>query len=288
MTMNDPRRDRAIGSLVGLAVGDAVGTTLEFEIRDTYEPLTDMVGGGPFRLRPGEWTDDTSMALCLADSLIETGGKVDKAHLLTRFVRWWEEGHNSVRGECFDIGMSTRDALIDFKLTGSECNNTDPDRQANGSIMRLSPAVICACTRDSARANARDQGLTTHAAAVPTQCCDRLAGLLWDAIEAGKAPPELLKTAGKPRHEIRSTGHAPATLEAACWSVATTGSFRDAVLAAANLGGDADTVGAVAGQIAGALYGLAGIPAGWVGRLAWRDEIVERAQVLWDLRSPRG
>ena len=105
-------RDRAIGALIGLAVGDAVGTTLEFKRRDSYEPLRDMIGGGPFRLKAGEWTDDTSMALCLADSLIATDGQFDAADLMGRFVRWRDEGENSVNDRgCFDIGITTSSAL---------------------------------------------------------------------------------------------------------------------------------------------------------------------------------
>src|SRR5215471_2797105 len=95
-------RDRAVGSLLGLAVGDAIGTTLEFTIRDSKPPLTDMVGGGPFNLKAGAWTDDTSMALCLADSLIACNG-LDERDLMQRFVGWWRHGQNSCTGRCFDI-----------------------------------------------------------------------------------------------------------------------------------------------------------------------------------------
>src|SRR5215475_16067531 len=114
---NNPE-DRARGCLLGLAVGDAVGTTLEFRSRDTCPPLTDMIGGGPFGLPPGEWTDDTSMALCLADSLIENGD-LDETDLMRRFVRWWRNGENSVAGLCFDIGFTTRAALSEFERSGN-------------------------------------------------------------------------------------------------------------------------------------------------------------------------
>src|ERR1700754_2398601 len=107
-------RDRAVGALVGLAVGDAVGTTLEFSRRDSMPPLKDMVGGGPFRLQPGQWTDDTSMALCLADSLLACDG-LNQHDLMQRFLRWWRDGENSCTGECFDIGITTRTALMRFE-----------------------------------------------------------------------------------------------------------------------------------------------------------------------------
>src|SRR5262245_14888700 len=133
--------DRCRGSLLGLAVGDAVGTTLEFETPGTFEPITDMVGGGPFRLRPGEWTDDTSMALCLATSLVSCEG-FDAADQMTRYLRWMEEGYWSSIGRCFDIGATTREALLRYKRTGDPWSgSTDPHSAGNGSLMRLCPVV---------------------------------------------------------------------------------------------------------------------------------------------------
>jgi ADP-ribosylglycohydrolase len=283
--MIDGRRDRAIGALVGLAVGDAVGTTLEFVTRDSCPPITDMVGGGPFGLKPGEWTDDTSMALCLADSLINNDGAVVPRHLLACFVNWWRHGLNSVTGACFDIGTATFVALDTFERFGTLENNAEPERQANGSIMRLTPVVLCARSKSDAVRLALAQGRTTQAAPVPQQCCGQLAAFLWDIIETGRIPHDISAKASRRREDISSTGHAPATLDAACWCVATTGDFRSAVLKAANLGDDADTVGAVTGQLAGSLYGLSGIPTEWLGRLAWLDDIAARGEKLWLLRG---
>ncbi len=270
--------------MVGLAVGDAIGTTVEFLRRDTFEPLTGMVGGGPFELKPGEWTDDTAMALCLADSLIARQGSIDRRHLLAMFVNWWRYGYNSATGFCFDIGTATRHALAAFEDNGTTINNEHPDRQANGSIMRLAPVVLCATDRKSALHLSREQSLTTHAADVPLKCCEQLAGMLWDIIETGRLPADVKAVAQIPRDEIKSTGHAPATLEAAIWSVVTTDNFREAILAAANLGDDADTVAAVAGQIAGALYGHSNIPEEWREQVAWHQDIMERANSLWNIR----
>jgi ADP-ribosyl-[dinitrogen reductase] hydrolase len=135
-------RDRAAGALVGLAVGDALGTALEFSERDTDAPLTGMVGGGPFGLRPGEWTDDTAMALCLADSLLARRG-LDQRDLIARFVRWWRAGENSCTGTCFDIGGTTRRALAVFERTGNPvAGSTNPQSAGNGSLMRLAPVAI--------------------------------------------------------------------------------------------------------------------------------------------------
>ena len=105
--------ERYRGYLLGLAVGDAVGTALEFRRPGSFALIADMMGGGPFQLNPGQWTDDTSMALCLAESLIEKQG-FDPLDQMQRYVRWWKEGHLSCTGNCFDIGNATRVALQTF------------------------------------------------------------------------------------------------------------------------------------------------------------------------------
>ncbi|GHD18365.1 ADP-ribosylglycohydrolase family protein [Tianweitania populi] len=283
--MSDAAKDRAFGALIGLAMGDAVGTTVEFQARDTFAPLTDMVGGGPFKLKPGEWTDDTSMALCLADTLIAHQGRVDARHLLCGFVNWWQHGWNSVTGVCFDIGIATTQALSSFLRDGTLINNAEPQMQANGSIMRLAPVVLCARSEQEAVDLAMAQGQVTHAAPVPQACCEDLARLLWRLVETGDEPAAFPAARRIERNAIISSGHAPATLQAAIWSVATTTNPRDAILTAANLGDDADTVAAVAGQIAGARYSLSALDRAWVQRLAWRDDILQRCEDLWALRS---
>jgi len=124
--------DRAVGALVGLAVGDALGTTLEFRSPGTFEPIDDLVGGGPFRLPAGAWTDDTSMALCLAESLVDVGDH-DPADQLRRYVAWWRDGHLSSTGSCFDIGLTTRRQLARFERTGEVIDpDVDQESAANG------------------------------------------------------------------------------------------------------------------------------------------------------------
>ena len=125
-----------------LAAGDAVGTTLEFAARESVVPIDDMVGGGPFNLQPGEWTDDTSMALCLATSLVACGG-FNPRDQMERYVRWMDEGYYSSTGECFDIGVTTSTALHRFERTGEPYSgSTDPHAAGNGSIMRLAPVPM--------------------------------------------------------------------------------------------------------------------------------------------------
>jgi len=163
--------DRATGAMLGLAVGDAVGTTLEFSARDSQPPLTEMIGGGPFQLRAGTWTDDTSMALALADSLINRGS-LHPHDLMSRFVNWWRWGVYSATGECFDIGLTTRTALAKFEEDGDPfAGSADPQSAGNGSLMRLAPIAIWGIQagEEAMREAARTQSATTHAA---PQCLD--------------------------------------------------------------------------------------------------------------------
>lgn len=295
--MRSEIENRAIGALLGLAVGDAIGTTLEFRPRDSYEPLTDMVGGGPFSLESGQWTDDTSMALCVADSLIEKGG-LDQTDMMERFIRWWEHGENSPTGTCFDIGNATRQALSKFKTTGDPvAGSTHPRSAGNGSIMRLAPvAIFFHRSAEDAATAARAQSVTTHGEPASVDAAAFLAELLVEAI-SGVGKDELLApraidavteireiAAGswrrKSRSEIRSSGYVVHTLDAALWCVSRSANFEEAVLLAANLGEDADTVAAVTGQIAGAIWGASGIPRHWRNRLAWEERIVRIASEL--------
>ncbi len=299
--------DRIRGGLLGLATGDAVGTTVEFRPPGSFAPLVDMVGGGPFGLPPGAWTDDTSMAACLAESLVETGA-FDPADQLRRYLRWYREGHLSSTGRCFDIGGTTRAALERFEASGDPATSgaTHAQSAANGSIMRLAPVPL-AFAHDPAQAVrlAGESSRTTHALPVCVDACRYLGGLLAGAVRG--APKEALLSPGyapapglwevaplhpkiaavaagsflaKPPPEIRGTGYVVDSVEAALWAFATTESFEACVLAAANLGDDADTTAAVAGQLAGAYYGAAGIPPRWRERLALRERLEELADGL--------
>lgn len=292
------RADRYRGALVGLAAGDAVGTTVEFQARGTFAPLTDMVGGGPFRLQPGQWTDDTSMALCLAESLIARGG-FDAHDQMARYVNWWREGHRSSTGECFDIGMTVRDALARFERTGDPwAGSTDPRTAGNGSLMRLAPVVLWAHP-DLAQAKqlAAASSRTTHAAAEAVEACMLFAELMHRALEGATKEEVLTAPASgyterrvaaiargdylqRPESGIRGTGYVIESLEAALWCFAQSGSFEEAVLRAANLGDDADTTAAIVGQIAGAHWGFERIPAHWRQRLHACEEICEMADRL--------
>ena len=298
MTVEAAVRERALGALLGLATGDALGTTLEFAERDAAPLLTRMVGGGPFRLAPGEWTDDTSMALALADSLA-AAPSLDERDLMQRFLSWWKRGEYSHNGRCFDIGNTTRTALTRFQSTGDPiAGDEHPQSAGNGSIMRLAPAVIANLESEAAAVDAAQrQGRTTHRAPQCEAAWALMAAVLfrlihgkaWQAaldVPADPAWPRAIRRLGqggwrgKSRGAISSSGYVADTLEAAFWCVDRSESFAEAVLLAANLADDADTVAAVTGQLAGARWSRAGIPAEWLRLLAWRERIEEAADRL--------
>ncbi|HSU16645.1 ADP-ribosylglycohydrolase family protein [Longimicrobium sp.] len=301
-------RDRYRGSLIGLAAGDAVGTTVEFSPPGTFPPVEDMTGGGPFDLRPGEWTDDTSMALCLAESLVERQA-FDPRDQLARYLRWYREGYLSSTGACFDIGITVRGALDRFAASGEPwCGSTDPKTAGNGSLMRLAPVPLFFAA-DPAEAIERsgDSSRTTHGARAAVDACRYFGGLLVGAV-AGAGKDELLGEMYSPvpggwsarplcpeieevargsfrvkaPPEIVGSGYVVRSMEAALWAFATTDSFREGCLRATNLGNDADTTAAIYGQLAGAFYGVDAIPAEWRSRLAHRALIERLADALYE------
>ncbi len=293
----DEARDRARGAMLGMAVGDAIGTTLEFRARDSGH-VTDMVGGGPFGLEPGQWTDDTSMALCLADAL-NTDSDFQARSFARLLVRWYRDGYNSVLGHCFDIGNATRTAIEGQEATdGQWQGNFKADTAGNGSLVRIAPIAIA--YRGSLKRSwhlAAAQSRVTHAAPDALSCCQLFAMQMHHALRGGSRdtvlapkvaslPPRAqIINAGeyreKHRDQIRSSGYVVDTLEAALWSIWNTDTFADAVLLAANLGDDADSVACATGQLAGAIYGASAIPARWLDTLAWSDSIADRADRLF-------
>ncbi|MCW6051877.1 ADP-ribosylglycohydrolase family protein [Lyngbya sp. CCAP 1446/10] len=302
------------GSLLGLAVGDALGTTLEFHRPGTFEPINDMVGGGPFRLQPGEWTDDTSMALCLAESLIEKQG-FDPVHQLETYLKWWRNGHLSSTGECFDIGNTVQQALWKFEDTRKPyCGFTDAQTAGNGSIMRLAPVPLFYATNPlEVIEKSGTSSRTTHGAATCVDACRYFGTLIAGAVngiskdvllserycpiaEYWAAHPlvaeidEIAAGSFKRRQppEIKGTGYVVKSLEAALWAFYNSSSFAEGCLLAVNLGDDADTTGAVYGQLAGAFYGESAIPEKWRSQLAHRSLIASFAEQLLTLGLTHG
>ena len=251
--------DRFRGSMLGLACGDALGTTLEFMSPTSFAPITDMVGGGPFHLRAGQWTDDTSMALCLAESLVEQRS-FDATDQMQRYVSWWRKGHLSSTGKCFDIGKTTRASLHCYEVTGEVyCGLTDPQSAGNGSLMRLAPAALFFAA-DPAQAieMAAVSSRTTHAAVAAIDACRYMAGLIVGALHGASrdelladsyAPvpgywvehpltPEIAEVASgsftrREPPEIKGSGYVVRSLEAALWAFHKGQSFRESCLLAA-------------------------------------------------------
>ena len=297
-TLATNRLERARGALLGLACGDSLGTSVEFKPRGSFIPMTDMVGGGPFKLVAGQWTDDTSMALCLASSQIEKG--FDPLDQMKRYMRWYEHGYMSSNGRCFDIGNATYEALMTIKRTGNAlAGSTSLDSAGNGSIMRLAPIPIRYLdTPELALDLCVKQSRTTHQAPECLMSCRLFGEVLIRALQ-GKTKEEVLApsqqvlrmspglksvAAGryktKTMDQIRGSGYVVQSLEAAFYCFWNTNNFKDCALMAANLGDDADTTCAVVGQIAGAYYGQAGIPTEWLEKLTMCEEIGALADQL--------
>ena len=297
-------RDRYIGAMLGLACGDAIGTTVEFSPRGSFARVTDMTGGGPFGLKAGQWTDDTSMALCLAESLLTKGG-FDPSDQMTRYLNWWHWGYLSSTGACFDIGMTVRDALGRFHESGAPYSGSvDPGSAGNGSLMRLAPVVLFAHPdMASVHRHAAESSRTTHGAPEAVEACQLFAEILSAALSG--APKEALlknlqfvpreaKLAAlatgafldKDESAIHGTGYCVASLEASLWCFFKTDSFQEAVLRAANLGDDADTTAAITGQIAGAYYGAQAIRPDWIEKLSMRADIEAMAANLYERFHP--
>lgn len=300
MVQNVSLIDRYRGAMLGLAAGDALGAPLEFMSPGTFEPIKDMTGGGAFNLRPGYWTDDTSMALCLAESLITQKG-FDAADQMNRYLKWFRQGYMSSTGACFDIGETTRAALLRFERSGNPFSGINtPHTAGNGSLMRLAPIpLFFAEDPDSAIRYTADSSRTTHANAEAIDACRYFAGLIIGALK-GAAKDELLSDcyhpSGKPWQnddlcesildnargsfkskeppDIVGSGYVVKTLEAVLWAFHRSDCFEQGLLDVVNLGDDADTTGAVFGQLAGAYYGVSSIPDRWLNKL-FNKELIE-------------
>ncbi|MDN3472004.1 ADP-ribosylglycohydrolase family protein, partial [Pseudoalteromonas sp. APC 4026] len=286
--------NRFRGALLGCALGDSLGTTLEFKAPGTFEPINDIVGGGPFNLKAGEWTDDTSMMYCLAHSLVRT--KIfDPKDQMDLYSKWWKDGVFSVNGKCFDIGNTVIHALKNYERTGDPiAGDTDPNSAGNGSLMRLAPIPIrYYYSFEDAIKYAALSSKTTHGAEEAVDACRYFSGLIWGALH-GVSKEILLdgiytpindywdknplcqsivklivdaKYKSKSASQIRASGYVMHTLEAVLWAFYHSDTFETGALLAVNLGEDADTTGAIYGQLAGAYYGERVINYHWIKKV---------------------
>ena len=300
--------NRIKGSIYGMAIGDALGAPVEFQTRGTFQPVQDFQDGAfGGLLSAGDWTDDTSMALCLGTSLIEKK-KFDAKDQMKRYLKWYQEGYMSVIDHCFDIGNTTRKALEEF-VSNEQSNpftgSTRPRSAGNGSLMRLCPVPIFFRDDIEMAGNfSAESSKTTHAAEEAVEAC-RVYGRMIAAAVNELIKPEDFKSKGnrnilqllfedmiyslpekvseivhgsfldKQSDEILSSGYVVHSMEAALWAIANSSSFEEGVLKAVNLGDDADTVAAIYGQLAGAMYGFEGIPKKWIEGIS-HPEILEK------------
>lgn len=300
--MSKEKRDnRMIGAVYGLAVGDALGAPVEFSRRGSYPWVKDYASGGPFNLKAGEWTDDTSCALAMAYALIKPGNQV--GNIIKELRAWYEHGKYSVNGRCFDIGGTTRAALYDGpQKSEHSCGN--------GSIMRLSPAVLVylGLGYSAIEAGCGLTSMSTHAHQRCYDACRLLGGIIARFINGYSKERVIGAFVGREDFEdpeiaaladlrwlsdadyarLSGSGYVVATLRSAIYCALKAETFEEALQLAVNLGEDTDTVGAVTGQIAGARWGYSGIPSRWITGLARKDMIDGAIASIQEFRVRQG
>lgn len=299
------RKDKSKGMLMGLAIGDALGMSVEFKTRGHFEEVVGYREGGPFNLPAGYWTDDTSMAICLADSIIEKGG-YDSFDVMDKYTAWVSKGYRSSTGKCFDVGNQVSKAISRYRQNPIVSSGEEyVEAAGNGCVMRLAPVVIATiASNKNIYSNERYCMISareTHLSHVAEQATGLFGSFLYIAATEHEAKQKIINLVDKTLQnnkiieswknvlkksveDIKPTGYVVDTIEAALWAFLTTETFEQAVLKAVNLGGDADTIGAVCGQLAGAFYGLSGIPKKLVDGLFEHEEITTIAERLLNIR----
>jgi ADP-ribosylglycohydrolase len=313
-TENTELKDKILGGIFGLAVADALGVPVEFQKRELFRhnPVTDMRGYGQYNQPPGTWSDDTSMTLCLLDSLANK--KVDYADIMQRFISWADKGEYTAHGKLFDIGIATRKALQRFRdgTTPLECGGTSEQDNGNGSLMRILPLAFylhTTCGEDFTKDEKSvdiiyNVSSLTHAHKRSLIACGVYLIIANDLLEKSELKSTIHSSLEKakeyyenkneyvddlkhykrlfdtdfvklPEEEINSRGYVVDTLEAAIWCLLNTDNYKDCVLKAVNLGEDTDTVAAITGGLAGVFYGVDSIPNEWLQKLARRNYIEE-------------
>ncbi len=301
--------ERYRACLFGLAIGDALGAPLAYMEAGTFSPLDDMVGGGVFKLKPGDFSDNTSMALCLAESLIESRG-FNAVDQMERYLKWYHQGHLSSQGWCFDIENVNRRALLTFESSRQTfCGTTDVESATNTAITRMAPIPLAFAGKPTMALDmAGESARTTHGHKFCIDGARYLSALIVGALQE-RSKEELLSEQftpvkeywlhrpmtpemeaiargsfkSKEPPEIRGSSEVIHCLEAALWAFYKTDNYRDGALLAINLGGDADSTGAIYGQLAGAYYSERGLPDVWKSRLAIPEVIRRYSEQLFAL-----
>eukprot|EP01080_Neovahlkampfia_damariscottae_P012126 gene12126-5617_t len=308
--MSEIALSKYLGTMFGLAVGDALGTTAEAIPRGGFEPLTDIIGKGKFNLLPGQFTDDMSMSLCLAESLL-TKKKFVHLDQLERYNNWYENGHLSSNGKCFDIGMTVRKNMMTNLQKQRDYGPSNKNQSGNGCIMKLAPVpLFYSYDFKLAIEKSAESVRTTHHSDISMDCSRYFAGLILGAM-TGVSKEELLSKKYSPvkdywnthemceeleeialglykekeSKEILNRGFVIPALEAALWGFYNSTNFKDGLLKVVNLGDDADTVGAIYGQIAGAYYGIEEIPKEWIQKISLSPLIEVYSSELMNLSN---
>lgn len=276
-------RERFLGAMLGLATGDAVAAATQYRRPGTFTPVGDLIGGGPFELPRGGWSDDTAMALCLADSLLATDS-FDARDQVERYARWQREGYLSATGQCLGITASTARALAMAQwrrqlFAGSHA----PDQLDPEPLSRVAPVVLFFfAAPDEAVQLASDAARTTCQAPAVLAACRDLAHALLLALSGQPKARIMADTDMSAAGGRRKAGKGTVTeaLAIALEAFAATDNFREAVLHAANHGENSDVAAAACGQLAGAFYGASAIPAPWRECLLQRELIESYADRL--------
>jgi len=268
MSENDDLLPRFRGMFWGLVVGDCLGSPIQFSEKDHHPHITEMVACPIFHTPPGYWTDDSSMAFCVADSVVRCG-KYDLQDIADTFVRWYREGFWSSLPHAFDVGHATQEAI--YAIENGSLSNGFEESQGNGSIMRLAPSYILNYGSFN-RTILHEVSDLTHNSGKVRETVDLMDTVLDEHMQGHRTS---IKSSYETRDEVDNSGWAVSTLQAALWAFQTTETFEDGMIAAVNLGGDSDTIGAVYGQIAGAYYGFDAIPERWLSAIKDREKISE-------------
>lgn len=256
--------DRMKGMIYGLVVGDCLGSCIEFSGKNDHDYITEYQDGGPYNLRAGDWTDDTSMTLAIMDSIISCDGEINGNDIMNRFCDWRYKGKYSSNGKCLDIGIANARTLqyYNFNQSGNSSNKMNQsESMGNGSIMRLAPTVIYDfIEEDETYEGSLIVSNLTHENAYIQSIVKDMCNILFSHLRGNRTTME---SAYHSRNEASNSGLAYDTFNSALWAFNSTNDFEKGMIASVNLGGDSDTIGAVYGQIAGAYYGYDAIPKKW-------------------------
>ena len=293
--------------IIGFAVGDALGVPVEFLNRGLLQkhPLKEMIGYGSHGVPEGTWSDDTSLTIAAMDSITENDG-IDFEDIMYRFTEWVDYAKYTATDELFDIGISTRKAILNFKKgeKATDCGTKGINENGNGSLMRMLPFVYYLKTSNFSEEEKtmliNQASSLTHAHEISRLGCKIYADyvdLLLDGVDKVKAL-ELLKKVDYSKYysadsikaykrilkddlnsldinQIKSSGFVVDSLEASLWCTLKNKNYEDAVVTAVNLGDDTDTIGAITGSLNGIIYGENNIPKRWLDKLKKKEYLEE-------------